>query len=81
MVGLARDEVAAACASVDQEADPGGTPALDLGAIGGAEQVMRVAVSFSTQRNAGMSSFEPSRIPACEAPVWDERSVSHSVSR
>ena len=42
---------------------------------------MSVAVSFSTQRNAGMSSLEPSRMPACEAPVCDERSVSHSVSR
>ena len=47
---------------------------------GGAEQVIIVPVSFSTQRNAGMSSFEPSRIPAWLAPVCDERSVSHSVS-
>ena len=37
--------------------------------------------SFSTQRNAGMSSFEPSRIPAWLAPVCDDRSVSHSASR
>ena len=28
-----------------------------------------------------MSSFEPSRIPAWLAPVWEERSVSHSASR
>ncbi len=35
--------------------------------------------SFSTQRNAGMFSFEPSRIPAWLAPVWEERSVSHST--
>ncbi len=28
-------------------------------------------VSFSTQRNAGMSSLEPSRIPAWLAPVWE----------
>ena len=48
---------------------------------GGAEHVIRVPVSFSTQRNAGMSSFEPSRIPAWLAPVWEERSVSHSVRR
>ena len=27
-----------------------------------------------------MSSFEPSRIPACDAPVCEERSVSHSNS-
>ncbi len=47
---------------------------------GGAEQVIIVPVSFSTQRNAGMSSFEPSRIPAWLAPVCEERSVSHSVS-
>ena len=37
--------------------------------------------SFSTQRNAGMSSFEPSRMPAWLAPVCDDRSVSHSASR
>ena len=41
---------------------------------------MSAARSFSTQRNAGMSSFEPSRIPAWDAPVCDERSVSHSAS-
>ena len=34
---------------------------------------MSVAVSFSTQRNAEMLSFEPSRIPAWLAPVCDER--------
>ena len=39
------------------------------------------AVAFSTQRNAGMSSLEPSRMPAWQAPVCEERSVSHSVSR
>ena len=37
--------------------------------------------SFSTQRKAGMSSFEPSRIPAWLAPVCEERSVSHSTKR
>ena len=37
-------------------------------------------VSFSTHRNAGMSSFDPNRIPACDAPVWDDRSVSHAAS-
>ena len=47
----------------------------------GAEQVIIVPVSFSTQRNAGMSSFEPSRIPAWLAPVWEERSGSHSRRR
>jgi hypothetical protein len=47
----------------------------------GDEHTIIVAVSFSTQRKAGMSSFDPSRIPAWLAPVWDERSVSHSVSR
>ena len=46
---------------------------------GGAEHVIRVAVSFSTQRNAEMSSFEPRRMPAWLAPVCDERSVSHSI--
>ena len=48
---------------------------------GGAEHVISVAVSFSTQRNAGMSSLDPSRIPAWLAPVCEERSVSHSVRR
>ena len=36
---------------------------------------------LSTQRNAGMSSFDPSRIPAWLAPVCEERSGSHSTSR
>ena len=48
---------------------------------GGAEQVISVAVSFSTQRKAEMSSFDPSRIPAWLAPVCEERSVSHSARR
>ena len=47
----------------------------------GAEHVIRTPVSFSTQRKAGMSSFEPSRMPAWLAPVCEERSVSHSTSR
>ena len=38
-----------------------------------------VPVSFSTQRKAEMSSLEPSRMPAWLAPVWEERSVSHSA--
>ena len=45
----------------------------------GDEQTIIVLVSFSTQRNAGMSSLEPSRIPAWLAPVCEERSVSHSA--
>ncbi len=45
----------------------------------GAEHVITVPVSFSTHRNAGMSSFEPSRMPAWLAPVCDDRSVSHSI--
>ena len=48
---------------------------------GGAEHVMSVAVSFSTQRKAGMFSFEPRRMPAWLAPVCDERSGSHSTKR
>ena len=47
----------------------------------GEEQTIIVPVSFSTHRKAGMSSFEPSRIPAWLAPVCEERSVSHSASR
>ena len=42
---------------------------------------MSLPVSFSTQRKAGMSWFEPSRMPAWLAPVCDERSVSHSTRR
>ena len=48
---------------------------------GGAEQVIIVPVSFSTQRKAEMSSFDPSRIPAWLAPVCEDRSVSHSARR
>ena len=48
---------------------------------GGAEHVISVAVSFSTQRKAEMSSLDPSRIPAWLAPVCEERSVSHSARR
>ena len=47
----------------------------------GVEHAVSLPLSLSTQRNAGMSSFEPSRIPAWLAPVCEERSVSHSVSR
>ncbi len=46
----------------------------------GAEQVIIVPVSFSTHRKAGMSSLEPSRIPAWLAPVCEERSGSQSAS-
>jgi hypothetical protein len=46
----------------------------------GAEQVITVPVALSTQRKAGMSMFEPRRIPAWLAPVWDERSVSQRLS-
>ena len=47
----------------------------------GAEHAITTPRSFSTQRKAGMSSFEPSRIPAWLAPVCEERSVSHSTKR
>ncbi len=47
----------------------------------GPEQTIIIARSFSTHRNAGMSSFEPSRMPAWDAPVCDDRSVSHSANR
>ena len=47
----------------------------------GAEHTISLPDSFSTHRNAGMSSFEPSRMPAWLAPVCDEKSVSHSTSR
>ena len=45
----------------------------------GAEQAITRPVSLSTQRNAGISSFEPRRIPAWLAPVCDDRSGSHST--
>jgi len=47
----------------------------------GEEQASSRPDSFSTQRKAGMSSLDPSRIPAWLAPVCEERSVSHSASR
>ena len=53
----------------------------DLGAVLRRRAGHERAVSFSTQRKAGMSSFEPSRIPAWVAPVCEERSGSHSASR
>ena len=81
VVGLPGQKVAAARAAVGEQADPGRAPALDLRAIRRRRARHHVAVSFSTQRNAGMSSFDPSRIPAWLAPVCDERSVSHSASR
>ena len=37
--------------------------------------------AFSTQRKAGMSSFDPSRMPAWLAPVCELRSGSHSIMR
>ena len=45
----------------------------------GPEQATTRPVRLSTQRKAGMSSFDPSRIPAWLAPVCDERSVCHST--
>ena len=44
----------------------------------GPEHAMIRPVALSTQRKAGMSWFEPSRMPAWLAPVCDERSGSHS---
>jgi hypothetical protein len=38
-------------------------------------------VSFSYQRKAGMSSFDPSSSPAWLAPVCEERSHSQPISR
>ena len=46
----------------------------------GPEHAMMRPVGLSTHRNAGMSWFEPSRMPAWLAPVCDERSGSHPVS-
>ena len=40
----------------------------------GFEHAVSLPVSLSTQRKAGMSSFEPRRMPAWLAPVCDERS-------
>ena len=46
----------------------------------GPEHAMIRPVGLSTHRNAGMSWFEPRRMPAWLAPVCDERSGSHAVS-
>ena len=80
LLGLAGEEVAAARAAVDQEADAGNPIALDPRAVVGAEHAVSMPLSLSTQRNAGMSSLEPSRIPAWLAPVCEERSVSHPAA-
>ena len=45
----------------------------------GAEDATARPSSLSHQRNAGMSSFEPSRSPVCAAPVCDDQSVSHLI--
>jgi hypothetical protein len=47
----------------------------------GDEHAITRPVAFSTQRKAGMSWLEPSRMPAWLAPVCEERSVSHSIRR
>ena len=71
MVGLAGEEVAAARAAVAEEPVPAWRRSSSAQSSG-AEQAMMRPVSFSTQRNAGMFSFEPRRIPAWLAPVCDE---------
>ena len=37
--------------------------------------------AFSYQRKAGMSTLEPIRMPHCDAPVWEDRSVCQGISR
>ena len=81
VVGLTGEQVSAAGAPVDEQADARPRRRSISAQSGGAEHVISVAVSFSTQRKAEMSSFEPRRMPAWLAPVCEERSVSHSVSR
>ncbi len=64
LVGVAREQVAAAAAAVGEEPAPGGVPLLDDRAVGGRRARHHPPDSFSTQRKAGMSSLEPSRRPA-----------------
>ena len=81
VVGLAREEVAAARAAVAQQpAARSRAAARSRRSRPAPSRPSASPVSFSTQRNAGMSSFEPSRMPAWLAPVCEERSVSHSAS-
>ena len=80
MVGLAREEVAATGAAVSEQPDPRSGRRSISAQSAGAEHVISVPVSFSTHRNAEMSSLEPRRMPAWLALVCEERSVSHSVS-
>ena len=69
-------------AAVAQQADARSRARRSISAqSAGEEQAITRPVSFSTQRKAGMSSLEPSRIPAWLAPVCEERSGSHSSSR
>ncbi len=42
-------------------------------------ETIALPCSFSHQRNAGMSWFEPCRIPACMAAVWDDQSHSQPI--
>ena len=81
VVSFARKQISAAGAPVDQQPLPVACRRSISAQSGGPEQATSFAVSFSTQRKAGMSSFEPSRMPAWLAPVCDERSVSHSAKR
>ena len=69
MIGLARQEVSAAGAAVLSRPTPVACRRSISAQSAGAEHVIIVAVAFSTQRKAGMFSFEPSRIPAWLAPV------------
>ena len=81
VVGVAREQVAAARAAVSRAGRRRRVPPLDLGAVVGVRADHQLPRSFSTQRKAGMFSFEPSRMPAWLAPVCEERSVSHSTRR
>ena len=81
LVRLAGEQVAAARAPVASRPIPVERSRSISSQSPGPEQAMTRPVSLSTQRKAGMSSFDPSRMPAWLAPVCDERSGSHSTRR
>ena len=79
VVGLAREQVAAARAAVAEQA-VARMATLDLGAVGRRRAGHRRRRLLLDPAEGGDVLVRAEQDPACEAPVCDERSVSHSVS-
>ena len=78
---VAGEDVRPARAVGVQQPAPVGVAALELLRVRGWLVTIAAPRSFSHQRNAGMSSLSPCSSPAWQAPVCDDQSVSHRVSR